>query len=247
MQIHKPIVFLYLETTGKNPVLDRIVEIACIKIDMNGTQTEKSVRINPMIPIPPSATAIHGITDEIIKGAPKFIEISKSLHEFLFDCDLGGYNSNNFYIPMLIEEFHRCGIVFPTWEPSCIDILQYDRILNPNRLADMYHRYTEKKLEGSHQAIKNIRAILEILVCQVDGNKEITPEDLDRICQDGKKRFDYGGKAYIDKDGIVRWSFGANINKPVLEDDKYLTDYVLKQNFATELKNKLIALRQSKI
>lgn len=242
MKISKPIVFFDTETTGTEITTARIVEIACYKIDADGKQTEKSIRLNPTIPIPKEASDIHGITDEMVKGCPRFIEISKSLLDFLADSDLAGYNSNRFDIPLLIEEFARCGIEFPNEDITALDVLQYERFLKPNTLSEVYKRYTGKELEGAHGALADVKATFEVLMHQTDGNDEITPTEIDLICQGDKKRFDFGGKAYIDKDNIVRWAFGKNIDKPVLEDKGYL-DWVMKNEFPTELKRKLNKLR----
>lgn len=243
MKITRPIVFFDLETTGTSTTKDRIVQIACIKIDMEGNQEEKKMLINPTIPIPKQATDVHGITDEMVKDSPIFKNISKALYFFFKDCDIAGYNSDSFDIPLLTEEFARVGIQFLDWEHNLVDVLKYERVLRPNKLADVYKRYTGKDLEDAHDALNDVRATVEILFHQIENNPDITPEEIDTTCQGDKKRFDIGGKAYIGTDGIVRWSFGKNADKPVLEDNSYL-EWAMKSDFPFELKNKLTKLKQ---
>jgi DNA polymerase-3 subunit epsilon len=238
MEITKPIIFFDLETTGVEINTARIVQIACIKINADGSKEEKEILINPTIPIPKDASEVHGITDEMVKDAPKFFNIAKSLFSFFEGCDIAGYNSDSYDLPLLCEEFGRCNIEFPTWEVNLIDVLKYERLLNPNNLASVYKRYTGKELDGAHNAMNDVRATFEILMCQLEGKQEQTPEQIDLYCQGERKRYDIGGKTYIDKEGNVRWSFGKNMHKLVLDDLGYY-QWVLKNDFPTELKNKL--------
>lgn len=238
MKLNKPIVFFDIETTGLDIVTSKIVQIACIKLKMDGTQEEKEMLINPQMPIPKEVSEIHGITDEMVKDAPTFSQIAKSLYGFFEDCDIAGYNSDLFDIPLLSQEFSRQNIVFPNWEYNQVDILRYERLLRPNKLSDVYQRYTGKELENAHNALADVRATLEILLHQADGKDEITPKEIDEFCQGNKKRFDVAGKTYLDADNVVRWSFGKNVNMPVLNDKSYL-EWVLRNDFPAETKIKL--------
>jgi DNA polymerase-3 subunit epsilon len=242
MKINRPICFFDIETTGVSTTKDRIVQIACIKIDLDGNKEEKKLLINPTIPIPKEATDVHGISDEMVKDAPLFKNISKALYFFFKDCDIAGYNSDNFDVPLLIEEFARVGIQFLNWEYNLVDVLKHERLLHSNKLGDVYKRYTGQDLDGAHDALNDVRATVEILFHQIEGKSEITPEEIDSLCQGENKRFDIAGKAYYDKEGIVRWTFGKNINQPVLQDLKYL-EWVLNNDFPSESKNKLITLK----
>ena len=244
MKITRPIVFFDIETTGVSTTQDRIVQIACIKIDMDGNKEEKKMLINPTIPIPKESTEVHGIDDEMVKDAPLFKNISKALYFFFKDCDIAGYNSDSFDIPLLSEEFARVGIDFLNWEHNLVDVLKYERLLHSNKLVDVYKRYTGNDLDGAHDALNDVRATVEILFHQIENKPEITPEEIDSICQGERKRFDIGGKTHIDKDGTVRWSFGKNLNKPVLSDLPYL-EWALKSDFPAELKNKLKSLKNN--
>lgn len=243
MKITKPIIFFDLEATGVNIQTDRIVQIACIKIDLDGNKEEKNILVKPLIPIPKEASDIHGITSEIVKDAPYFSQIAKSLAEYFYGCDIGGYNSDNYDIPLLIEEFGRCNIEFPTWELNLVDVLKYERLLKPNTLTEVYKRYTGKDLEGSHNALNDVRATFEVLMHQLENNPEKTPAEIDLDCQGNRKRYDVGGKTHINENGDVCWSFGKNMNKPVVDDMGYF-EWVLKNEFPTELKTKLKKLKK---
>jgi DNA polymerase-3 subunit epsilon len=238
MKLNRPIVFFDLETTGVEISTARIVQIACIKINMDGSTEEKMMLINPNIPIPQEASEVHGITNEMVKDAPFFSQIAKGLYSFFKGCDIAGYNSDSYDVPLLCEEFNRLSIIFLDWDYNLVDVLKYERLLRPNKLEDVYKRYTGKELEGSHDALNDTRATLEILFHQIGKNEEISPADIDEFCQGSKKRFDIAGKTFINEDGVVFWSFGKNMNKPVLEDKGYL-EWVLKNDFPSETKFKL--------
>src|SRR5690554_96799 len=114
LNLKNPLVFFDLETTGINITRDRIVEISLLKIHPNGKEESKTRRINPEMPIPPQSTAIHGITDEDVKDCPTFKQVAKSLAEMLEGCDMAGFNSSRFDVPMITEEFLRAGVDFDT-------------------------------------------------------------------------------------------------------------------------------------
>jgi DNA polymerase-3 subunit epsilon len=125
LQLTRPIAFIDLETTGVTVSTDRIVEIAIVKISPDGTKVVKRKLVNPLMPIPAGSTAVHGISDEMVKDAPSFKQIANEVKQFLENCDLGGYNSNRFDIPMLIEEFLRAGIDFSIEGTKLVDV-QHD-------------------------------------------------------------------------------------------------------------------------
>jgi len=245
MNITRPIVFFDLETTGTDVSTDRIVSIATIKIDMDGKSQEKKMLINPEMDIPKEATEVHGITNEMVADAPTFKQVSKSLFSHFENCDIGGYNSDYYDVPLLVKEFSRCGILFPTWEISLVDVLKFERMLNSNKLGEVYLRYTGKELEGAHDALNDVKATFEILRCQLQKHKkeDRTPQEIDLMCQGERKRFDLSGKTYLNAKGEVCWSIGKNANKPVTQDMNYL-NWVLKSDFPEDTKTKLKSLLQ---
>ena len=243
MNITKPIVFFDLETTGLDLSKDRAVSIATLKIDLEGKTEEKKILINPEMAIPTSASDIHGITDEMVADAPTFKQISKSLFTYFEGCDVAGYNSDYYDVPLLMKEFSRCGIDFPTWELNLVDVLKFEKLLNPNNLGEVYNRYTGKVLEGAHDALNDIRATFEILMCQLEkhGKNDLTPQEIDLMCQGERKRFDVSGKTYLNANGEVCWSIGKNAHNPVTKDTAYL-NWVLNSDFPEETKTKLRTL-----
>jgi DNA polymerase-3 subunit epsilon len=243
MNITRPIVFFDLETTGLDLSKDRAVSIATLKVDLEGTITEKKILINPEMMIPKEASDIYGITDEMVADAPTFKQISKSLFTYFENCDMAGFNSDYYDVPLLMKEFSRCGIEFPTWELNLVDVLKFERMLNSNKLEEVYKRYTGKALEGAHDALNDIRATFEVLMCQLQkhGKHDLTPQEIDLMCQGERKRFDISGKTYLNANGEVCWSIGKNANNPVTKDTAYL-NWVLNSDFPDETKAKLRTL-----
>lgn len=243
MNITRPIVFFDLETTGLDLSTDRAVSIATLKIDLEGKTEEKKILINPEMDIPKEASDIHGITNEMVADAPTFKQISKSLFSYFENCDIAGFNSDYYDVPLLMKEFSRCGIDFPTWELNLVDVLKFEKMLNSNKLSEVYLRYTGKELEGAHDALNDIRATFEILMCQLEkhGKNDLTPQEIDLMCQGERKRFDLSGKTYLNANGEVCWSIGKNANNPVTKDTAYL-NWVLKSDFPEETKAKLRTL-----
>ena len=122
LNLKRPIIFFDLETTGIDTAKDRIVEISMVKINPDGERTVKTRRINPGMHIPAEATAIHGITDDDVKECPSFAQIARSLAQFIEGCDFGGFNSNRFDLPMLVEEFMRAGVEVDFRRRKFIDV-----------------------------------------------------------------------------------------------------------------------------
>ena len=118
----KPIVFFDLETTGIKVATDRVVEICILRVHVNGSTQTRTMRINPEMPIPPEVTAIHGITDEDVKDCPTFKQVAHELASLLDNCDLAGFNSNHFDIPLLVEEFLRAEIDFDLKGRRFVDV-----------------------------------------------------------------------------------------------------------------------------
>lgn len=236
MQLSKSIVFFDLETTGVNTVEDRIVQIGAIKIRPDGGREEKNVLINPGISIPSAASEVHGIFDEDVKDAPFFRQISKSLFQWLSGCDMAGYNSDNFDVPILIEEFARAGIDFPEEDARFIDVLKIERNVNSHRLGETYKRYTGLILDDAHHALADVRATVAIFEKQLERNHDLPDSipDLEELCQGQNGRVDFSGKLY-ERDGQVYWSFGKHKNQP-LSDTLDYAEWVLTQDFPADTK-----------
>jgi DNA polymerase-3 subunit epsilon len=168
LQLTKPLAFIDLETTGTNPGLDRIVEIAVVKILTDGTRIVKRKLVNPGIPIPKMSSDVHGITDEMVKDAPGFKQVAHEVKQMLDGCDLAGYNSNRFDIPLLMEEFLRAGVDFDMRNRKLLDVQNIFHKMEPRTLGAAYRFYCSKQLDGAHSAEVDASATYEILEAQLE-------------------------------------------------------------------------------
>ena len=168
LNLKNPLVFFDLETTGTNIVTDRIVEISYLKVFPNGDEEAKTRKINPEMPIPPASTEIHGITDEDVKDAPTFKSIAKSLAAQIEGCDLAGYNSNRFDIPVLAEEFMRADVDIDLMKRKFIDVQTIFHKKEQRTLSAAFKFYCDMDLENAHSAEADVKATCEILKAQLD-------------------------------------------------------------------------------
>jgi len=168
LNLRNPLVFFDLETTGINIVSDRIVEISYLKVHPNGDEESRTRRINPEMPIPPQATEVHGITDEDVKDAPTFKSIAKSLASQIEGCDLAGYNSNRFDIPLLAEEFLRAEVDIDLMKRKFVDVQTIFHKKEQRTLEAAYRFYCDRNLENAHTAEADTKATYEILQAQLD-------------------------------------------------------------------------------
>src|SRR3954469_18901418 len=167
LQLNRPIAFIDLETTGVSLSTDRILEIAIIKVLPDNSRQVKRKLINPQIPIPKSSTDIHGITDEMVKDAPTFKQAGNEIKQYLENCDLGGYNSNRFDIPMLMEEFLRAGMEVDLSNRRMIDVQHIFYTMEPRTLTAAYKFYCQKELVDAHGAEADVKATIDVLLSQI--------------------------------------------------------------------------------
>ncbi len=218
LNLKNPLVFFDLETTGIDPVNDRIVEISIVKVYPNGTKDIKTRRINPGMPIPEGASAVHGIYDEDVKNEPSFKAIAKSLYEFIKGCDFAGYNSNKFDIPMLVEEFLRVDIDIDIKKHKCIDVQTIFHKKEQRTLVAAYKFYCDKDLQDAHSAEADTLATYEVLKSQLDRYSDIE-NDVDFLAEftQNNKFADYAGRvAYNENDEEV-FNFGKHKGKRVVD------------------------------
>ena len=200
--------FFDLETTGTNPSTDRIVEISLIKVMPDGREMEHSHRINPGIPIPASSTAIHHITDADVANEPKFSDIAAKLNKWLEGCDMAGYNSNKFDVPLLMEEFKRAGIPFDTSGRRFVDVQNIFYAMEPRTIVAAYRFYCGKDLEGAHSATCDTHATYEVLMSQLDRYEDLQ-NDVEKLSKIGQKRtLDLAGRIAEDENGNPVFNFG---------------------------------------
>lgn len=168
LNLTRPIIFFDLETTGVNISYDRIVEISCVKVYPDGREVPWTRRLNPEMPIPPAATAVHHITDEDVKDAPRFADVAQTLMESFEGCDIAGFNSNKFDIPVLMAEFARAGMNFSLAGRNLVDVQTIYHRLEQRTLSAAYRYYCGKNLEDAHSALADTMATYEVLKAQLE-------------------------------------------------------------------------------
>lgn len=196
LKLKRPIAFIDIETTGLQVATDKIVEISIVKIHPNGKREIKTRRINPEMPIPKESSEIHGIYDDDVKDEPTFKQLARSLDDFIKNCDLAGYNSNKFDIPLLAEEFLKAGIDFEVENRSLLDVQNIFHKMEQRTLVAAYKFYCEKDLTNAHSAEADTMATLEIMESMLDR---------------------YADTEFKDKKG--------NITKPIVNDVKALSEF----------------------
>lgn len=249
LNLKKPIVFFDLETTGIDVTKDRIVEISLIKVLPSGEEIEKTRRINPGIPIPAEATAVHHISDEDVANEPMFKQIARSLANELTGCDLAGYNSNRFDIPMLDQEFQRAGVKFDFSKARFVDVQTIFHKKEQRTLVAAYRFYCGKELDGAHSANADTRATLEVLKGQLDKYDDL-PNDIEELAKFSmqNRNVDFMGRMiYNDKDEEVI-NFGkykGQLVREVLTKDPSYYDWIMKGDFAQNTKDCLTRIKLS--
>ncbi len=218
LNLKRPIVFFDLETTGVDTSRDRIVEISLVKVMPDGEEIVKTRRINPEMPIPAEATAIHHITDEDVKNEPTFRQIAKSLAQFLEGCDFGGFNSNRFDLPMLVEEFMRAGVDVDFKRRRFIDVQNIFHKMEQRTLVAAYKFYCDKDLTEAHSAEADTRATYEVLKAQLDRYADLKNdvEELAKFSTRGECA-DYAGRILYNEKGEEIFGFGKYKGRTVEE------------------------------
>ena len=218
LKLRRPIVFLDLETTGVDPAKDRIVEVSLVKVQPDGSEEVKTRRINPGMPIPPESTQVHGITDDDVKDEPRFEQIAKSLAAYIEGCDLAGYNSNKFDIPVLVEEFLRAGVDVDLKKRKFVDVQTIFHKMEQRTLVAAYRFYCDRELEGAHSAEADTLATYEVLKAQLDRYPDLENdvEFLARFTEQNRCA-DYAGRILYDKDDVEVFGFGKYKGRPVAE------------------------------
>ncbi len=216
LNLSRPLIFFDLETTGTNVLHDRIVEISLIKVWPDGSEERKSRKINPEMPIPAEATAIHHITDEDVREAPRFREIAKSLASIFEDADVAGYNSNKFDVPLLIEEFARAGVRFEMEGRRFIDVQNIFHKMEQRTLIAAYRFYCGKELTDAHSAASDTQATYEVLRSQLDRYPDLQ-NDVQALADFSRmnKSVDLAGRIVMNDDNVEVFNFGKHKGRPV--------------------------------
>jgi DNA polymerase-3 subunit epsilon len=260
LKLKRPIVFFDLETTGLDVVNDRIVEISIVKVYPDGKEEIKTKRINPTIPISEEASKIHHISNEDVKDEPTFKLIAKSLAQFIEGCDVAGFNSNRFDVPLLVEEFLRAGVDFDMKKRKFIDVQSIFHKMEKRTLIAAYKFYCKKDLTKAHSAEADTIATYEVLKAQLDLYKDVEYKDADGVAtkpivneiddlsefSSQTKNVDFAGRIVYNKDGVEVINFGKHKGKPVeevLKKEPSYYNWIMNSDFPLYTKKVLTAIK----
>ena len=220
IQLVKPLCVFDLETTGLNISKDRIVQIAILKIHPSGNKEELNLLINPEMTISDSNSAIHGVTNEMVKDAPTFKEAGQKIVEFIGDSDLAGYNSNKFDVPVLAEEFLRVDIDFDLSTKDCVDIQNIFHKMEQRTLVAAYKFYCSKELINAHDAMADTVATWEVFEKQLEQYDNLQP-NIDFLADFSRnsvhKNIDFAGRLAINENNEAIYNFGKHKGKTIKE------------------------------
>ena len=259
LNLKNPLVVFDLETTGTNVITDRIIEAALVKIHPNGTEENLHYVLDPEVEISEESTSIHGISNDMVKGKPRFKDIAKNLLKFLEGCDLSGFNIVKFDLPILVEEFLRINIEFDISKRKLVDVQRIFHMMEKRTLGAAYKFYCEKDLENAHSAEADTFATKEVLEAQIKryagqkvvdnlgneiGSIENNMETLHELTS--RNMIDLAGRLVFDENGIEVINFGKHKGKPVvdvLSREPAYYDWIMKGEFPLDTKRKLTSIK----
>jgi DNA polymerase III subunit epsilon len=247
LNLKKPLVILDLETTGVNIAADRIVEISAMKVGPGTGEEWLTMRLNPGIPISPEATRIHGITDADVANEPHFKDVAKRIASFLEGCDLAGFNSMKFDIPILCEEFLRVNVDFDPARHRYVDVQVIFHKKEQRTLSAAYKFYCDRELENAHSARADTAATYEILKAQLDRYPDLE-NDIEKLSSFSafNNNADLAGRIVFNEEGTEVFNFGKHKGKPVVqvfkEEPSYFS-WMMNGDFPLNTKQVLTAIK----
>jgi len=247
LKLAKPVVFFDLETTGTSVTNDRIVEICLLKVSPDGKEQERTYRVNPGMPIPPAATAVHHITDDDVRDKPTFPQIAREVKQFFEGCDIAGFNSNRFDVPMLAEEFLRAGVDIDFNKPHFIDVQVIYHKMEQRTLSAAYKFYCGKNLDDAHSATGDTRATYEVLKAQLERYGELQ-NDMNWLSDytSYTRNADFAGFFVYDEQGQEVVNFGKYKGRylaEVIKRDPGYYDWIMKSDFPLYTKKVLTRVK----
>ncbi len=247
LTLNRPIVFFDIEATGLDVSRDRIVEISYIKVYPDGREDSETLRINPTIPISKEATAVNGIHDEDVAGCPTFAEKAADLIAVFSNCDLAGFNSNHFDVPLLVEEFIRAGVDFDITQCNLLDVQGIYHKMEKRNLSAAYRFYCDKDLENAHTAMADTRATYEVFQAQLDHYGDQLPHDIASLSEFSRfnRNLDLAGRIIYDDNGVPVFNFGKHKGKTVewvVKNDPGFIGWMLQADFPQNTKQILLKL-----
>jgi DNA polymerase-3 subunit epsilon len=247
LNLKKPLVILDLETTGVNIASDRIVEFSALKVQPGGSEEWLTMRLNPGIPISPEATRVHGISDADVADAPSFKDFAKKIASFLEGCDLAGFNSMKFDIPILCEEFLRVNVDFDPARHRYVDVQVIFHKKEQRTLSAAYRFYCDKNLDNAHSAQADTAATYEILKAQLDRYSDLE-NDIEKLSAFSafNNNADLAGRFVFNEQGIEVFNFGKHKGKPVeqvLKEEPSYFSWMMNGDFPLNTKQVLTAIK----
>lgn len=247
LNLSRPLVFFDIEATGLNTATDRIVELCMVKVFPDGKDEVRTLRFNPTIPISPEASAVNGITDEDIANCPRFADMASDLDNYFANCDLAGYNSNSFDIPMLVEEFIRAGVNFDLTTRRFIDVQTVFHKMEPRTLTAAYKYYCQKELVDAHSAEADTVATYEVLKAQLDRYDEVQ-NDVDWLADFTRRNnnVDLAGRIVLNDENVEVINFGKYRGRPVrdvLRYDQGYYNWIMQGDFPQNTKQVFMQLK----
>jgi DNA polymerase-3 subunit epsilon len=247
LNLKKPLVIFDLETTGVNIAFDRIVELSALKVLPDGQEEWLTLRINPGIPISPEATKVHGITDADVANAPHFKDVARKIASFLEGCDLAGFNSMKFDIPILCEEFLRVNVDFNPARHRYVDVQVIFHKKEQRTLSAAYKFYCHRELENAHSAKADTTATYEILKAQLDRYPDLE-NDIEKLSVFSafNNNADLAGRIVFNEQGIEVFNFGKHKGKPVeqvLKEEPSYYSWMMNGDFPLNTKQVLTAIK----
>ena len=244
LKLERPIIFFDLETTGLTIGKDRIVELCYIRIEPNGCERAETLRFNPKMPISKESSSVNGITDADVKDCPTFEEKAPELAKVFEGCDLAGYNSNRFDVPMLAEEFALCGIDIHIMEKRLVDVQNIFHKMEQRTLVAAYKFYCGKELENAHSALADTRATLEVLEAQLDRYQDTLQNDVAFLADftQMSRGVDLACRFVYDENNVEIVNFGkykGQAVKDVLRKDPNFKFWMLQGDFTQNTKQTL--------
>lgn len=247
LTLKRPLLFFDIEATGLDTSRDRIVELSYIKVSPDGSEEAQTMRFNPTIPISAEATAVNGITDEDVAQCPTFADKAAELARVFSGCDIAGYNSNHFDVPMLVEEFIRAGVEFDVSACNLVDVQGIYHKMEKRTLAAAYQFYCHKDLENAHTAMADTRATLEVLHAQLDHYGDQIPHSIEGLAEFSRfnKNVDLAGRIIYDDKGTPVFNFGKHRGRPVewvVKNEPGFISWMLQADFPQNTKQALTRL-----
>lgn len=242
MELHlsRPLIFFDVESTGLNIIKDRIIELSYIKVYPDGHEEERSFRFNPGMPIPEQSIAVHHITDDDVRDCPTFQQVAPELAQIFQDCDIAGFNSNNFDIPILAQEMSNARVPFDIRKCRFVDVQTIYHKKEKRDLAAACKFYCGVDMENHHESMADTRTTLNVLKAQLDRYPDLE-NDVDFLSKYSSfsRNVDLAGRVVLNENGVAVINFGKYKGQPldeVLERDLGYASWVMNSDFAEDTK-----------